>query len=245
MVEQLFHDEPSVRRFIGGFPDPGRLWACYEAGPTGYGLVRLLTSMGVRCDVAAPSLIPRAPGDRVKTDKRDCRRLARLHRAGELVAIRVPTLQEEAVRDLCRARADMVEDLRRARQRLGMFLLRHGQVWRGGSAWTLAHARWLASRRFDDAALMSTFDHYRATVDAREVTLRALEEDLAVWFDKAPFADAVLRLGAYRGIHPSRRPGDRQRGVRLAPLPRRRAFMSSVGLPAPSRWRCARPCPAK
>ena len=94
----------------------------------------------------------------------------------------------------------MVEDLRRARQRLGMFLLRHGQVWRGGSAWTLAHARWLASRRFDDAALMSTFDNYRETVDTREATLRALEEDLAVWFDKAPFADAVLRLGAYRGI---------------------------------------------
>ena len=86
--------------------------------------------MGVACDVVAPSLIPKAPGDRVKTDRRDCRRLARLHRAGELVAIRVPTEAEEAVRDLCRARADMVTDRTRARHRLGKFLLRHDRIWR-------------------------------------------------------------------------------------------------------------------
>jgi transposase len=200
IVERLFHDEASVRRFISGFPDRGRLWACYEAGPTGYGLARLLTAVGVRCDVVAPSLIPRAPGDRVKTDKRDCRRLARLHRAGELVAIRVPTVAEEAVRDLSRTRLDMVADLRRARQRLGMFLLRHGQVWRGGSAWTLTHAQWLRARRFDDPALTATFDHYLATVQTREVALRAVEDDLAVWCDTGPFVDAVHRLGAYRGI---------------------------------------------
>ena len=98
---------------------------CYEAGPTGYDLARLLGSMGVRCEVIAPSMIPKAPGDKVKTDTRDCRRLARLHRAGELVAIRVPTPVEEAVRDLCRTARDMVEDLTRARNRLTKFLLRH------------------------------------------------------------------------------------------------------------------------
>ncbi len=101
------------------------LRACYEAGPTGYDLARLLTSMGVATEVIAPSLIPRSPGDKVKTDTRDCRRLARLHRAGELVAIRVPSPLEEAVRDLCRTRGDMVEDLTRARNRLIKFLLRH------------------------------------------------------------------------------------------------------------------------
>ena len=99
--------------------------------------------MDVRCEVIAPSLIPKAPGDKVKTDRRDCRRLARLHRAGELVAIRVPTVQEEAVRDLCRARADMVEDRTRARHRLGKFLLCHGRPWRGGNAWTMTHERCL------------------------------------------------------------------------------------------------------
>src|SRR3954464_15821315 len=140
-VDKIFHDEPSVRRLVARFDDPGHLRACYEAGPTGYELQRLLARMRVRCDVVAPSLIPRAPGDRVKTDRRDARRLARLHRAGELVAIRVPSEVEEAVRDLCRARADVVDDRRRARQRLGKFLLRHGRVYRGGAAWTVGHER--------------------------------------------------------------------------------------------------------
>lgn len=105
-VERIFNDEPSIRRFLARFDEPRQLSTCYEAGPTGYELHRLLTAMNIRCQVIAPSLIPKAPGDRVKTDKRDCRKLARLHRAGELVAIRVPTREEEAVRDLCRARAD-------------------------------------------------------------------------------------------------------------------------------------------
>jgi len=100
-VEMITNDEASVRRLIDRFGDRGQLRACYEAGPTGFGLHRLLTSMGVACDVIAPALIPRAPADRVKTDRRDCQRLARLHRAGELVAIHVPTEAEEAVRDLC------------------------------------------------------------------------------------------------------------------------------------------------
>jgi len=126
VVEKIFHDEPSIRRFIGGFPSRDGLIACCEAGPTGYELDRLLASMGVGCEVVAPSLIPRAPGDRVKTDKRDAKKLVRLHRAGELVAIRVPTREEEAVRDACRARADMVDDLARARKRLGAFVLRQG-----------------------------------------------------------------------------------------------------------------------
>src|SRR4051812_47033944 len=118
-VDKIFHDEPSVRRLVARFADPAQLRVCYEAGPTGYELQRLLASMRVRCDVVAPSLIPRAPGDRVKTDRRDARRLARLHRAGELVAIRIPTETEEAVRDLCRARADVVDDRRRGPPRPG------------------------------------------------------------------------------------------------------------------------------
>ena len=119
VVERIAHDEASIRRLVGRLGDPRRLRACYEAGPTGYELARLLDRMGIGCEVIAPSLIPTAPGDRIKTDTRDCRRLARLHRAGELVAIRIPTPAEEAVRDLCRTRADMVEDLTRARNRLG------------------------------------------------------------------------------------------------------------------------------
>jgi transposase len=107
-IDKISHDEESIRRLVARLPEPRhQLRACYEAGPTGYELHRLLGSLGVRCEVIAPSLIPKAPGDKVKTDKRDCRRLARLHRAGELVAIRVPNRTEEAVRDLCRTRGDI------------------------------------------------------------------------------------------------------------------------------------------
>jgi len=156
--------------------------------------------MGVRCEVIAPSMIPKAPGDKVKTDKRDCRRLARLHRAGELVAIRVPTPAEEAVRDLCRTRGDMVEDLTRARNRLSKFLLRHSRVYRGGTAWTHKHEAWLGAQRFEEAALAVTFGHYRATVLARDAALAAVEADLVPWQDHPLFVDPVHRLGAYRGV---------------------------------------------
>jgi transposase len=135
--------------------------------------------------VIAPSLIAKAPGDRVKTDRRDCRRLARLHRAGELVAIRVPTVAEEAVRDLCRTRADMVTDRMRVRHRLSKFLLRHGRVWRAGDAWTLAHERWLVTQRFTEPALTTTYGHYRAVLHSRDAQLEAIEADLASWYDRA------------------------------------------------------------
>jgi len=199
-VEKIFNDEASIRRLIARFPDRGQLRVCYEAGPTGFGLCRLLTSMGVACQVVAPALVPKAPADRVKTDRRDSRRLARLLRAGELVAIRVPAEAEEAVRDLCRARADLVADRTRTRHRLGKFLLRHDRIWRGGQAWTLRHAQWLAAQRFDDPALRSTYGHYRAMLAARDAELAAIEADLNHWIEHGPFADQVARLAAYRGI---------------------------------------------
>jgi transposase len=126
--------------------------------------------------------------------------LARLHRAGELVAIAIPTPQQEAVRDLCRARAALVEDQGRARQRLDKFLLRHGRVYRDGSRWTARHEQWLRGQRFDDAALRATFGHYLAVVCARDAELAAIEATLAPWVDRGPFAAATHRLAAYRGI---------------------------------------------
>jgi transposase len=199
-VDRVSHDEASVRWLIDRFDDRSRLRVCYEAGPTGFGLYRLLRSMGIACEVVAPSLVPRSPGDRVKTDRRDCRRLARLHRAGELTAIRVPTEAEEAVRDLCRARADMVADRTRTRHRLGKFLLRHDRIWRGGDAWTAKHEQWLTGQHFDDAALRATYGHYRAVLVARDAELAALQADLAHWYTHGPFTEAVARLAAYRGV---------------------------------------------
>jgi transposase len=199
-VEKIFNDEASVRRLIDRFPDRGALRVCYEAGPTGFGLYRLLASMGVACVVVAPSLIPKAPGDRVKTDRRDARRLARLHRAGELTAVRVPTEAEEAVRDLCRARADLVADRTRARHRLSKFLLRHDRVYRAGTAWTVGHEQWLTAQRFTERALQVTYGYYRAVLAARDAELSAVETDLAGWVQTGPFAAATHRLAAYRGV---------------------------------------------
>jgi transposase len=199
-VERIFHDEASVRRLIARLGEPRNLRACYEAGPTGYELHRLLTSMGVCCEVIAPSLIPKAAGERIKTDRRDARRLARLHRAGELTPIRIPTPTEEAVRDLCRARDDAVADRTRARHRLSKFLLRHGMVWRGGSSWTLPHDRWLHELRFGEPALQATFRHYLAVLQVRDADLRSIDADLVPWFANDPFAEQVARLAAYRGV---------------------------------------------
>jgi len=198
-VEMIINEEATIRRLVDRFPDRSQLRVCYEAGPTGFGLYRLLRSMAVACDVVAPALIPKAPADRVKTDRRDCQRLARLHRAGELVAIRVPTEAEEAVRDLCRARADLVGDRTRTRHRLSKFLLRHDRIWRQ-DAWTVKHEQWLTGQRFGDPALRSTYGHYRAVLAARDAELAAIEADLAHWYTHGPFADAVTRLAAYRGV---------------------------------------------
>ena len=129
----------------------GVLSFCYEAGPCGYGVYRHLRGLGHDCVVVAPSLIPRRPGDRVKTDRRDAVNLARLHRAGELTPVWVPDADHEAMRDPVRARGAAVRALRRARQQLTGFLLRHGHV-RGGKNWTLAHRRWLSTVRFEHAA---------------------------------------------------------------------------------------------
>jgi hypothetical protein len=147
VIDRVWNEEGPVRHLIGRFGDPAELRCCYEAGPCGFELHRLRSSMGVACDEVAPSLIPRRAGERVKTDKRDASRLARLHRAGVLTAIRVPSLAEEAVRDLVRARAALLADRKRAQQRITAMLLRHGRVWRSGSYWTLAHEQWIAGGR--------------------------------------------------------------------------------------------------
>ena len=139
VVYRVFNDEVSVRRLFGHFSDLAVVRACSEAGPGGYDLHRLLSSMGVACQVVAPSLVPKGSGDRVKTDRRDAIRLARLYRAGELTPIRVPSPAEEAVQDLVRVRGDLLADRKRAQQRIGAMLLRHGRVWRGGDTWTMAH----------------------------------------------------------------------------------------------------------
>jgi len=198
--ERIPNTPEAVRSLVRRWPDPATVRACYEAGPTGYDLYRRLSALGVETTVIAPSLTPRRPGDRIKTDRRDARKLAGLFRAGELTEVRVPTPTEEAVRDLLRARQDEREDVLRARHRLSKFLLRHGRVFGEGRAWTQRHAAWLARQRFTEPAAQRTFEHYRAELDMRLASLKLLDDELRAIAHRPPFARTVARLCALRGI---------------------------------------------
>jgi len=134
----------AVRKLVRRLGEPEELVLCYEAGPCGYGLYRQLTRLGATCMVVAPSLVPKKPGERVKTDRRDARKLTRLLRAGELTPVWVPDEDHEALRDLVRAREDAKEDRQRKRHQLGKFLLRLGLYPPAGvRVWTVKHRRWL------------------------------------------------------------------------------------------------------
>jgi transposase len=201
---RIFNDEPPVRRLPGRLADKadGREWlrCCHEAGPGGYDLYRLLDSMGIACEVVAPSLIPKGSGDRVKTGKRDSRRLARLHRAGELTPVRVPSGDEEAVRDLARARTAVPEDRKTAQKRLTAILMRHGRTWRGPAYWTRAHRDWIAAQKFAGPPLATAVGCYRAALETREAELAAIEAGLLPWVSREPLAGPAARLMCYRGI---------------------------------------------
>jgi transposase len=172
---------------------------CYEAGPCGYGIQRQLTAAGHGCVVVAPSLIPRKPGDRIKTDRRDAINLAKLHRAGELIPVWVPDRRHEAIRDLVRARLAAVRALRQARQQLSGFLLRHGHHYHR-PAWTQMHRRWLAGLRFDQPMHHLVLEDGIAAIEtatARRDRLDAhIEAALADW----SLAPVVHALQALRGM---------------------------------------------
>ncbi|MDP9285882.1 MAG: IS110 family transposase [Actinomycetota bacterium] len=171
----------------------------YEAGPTGYGLARACAAAGIVCTVAAPSKILRASGDKVKTDRRDAERLARLLRLGELVAVRVPEPHEEAARDLVRAREDARGELMRARHRLSKLLLRHGVVY-DASAWTSAHDQWLRRQRFLSRPLAIAFEESYAAVLQAKTRREAFDAAIVELASEPPFADTVGRLVCLRGV---------------------------------------------
>ena len=177
---------------------PAPVRVVYEAGPTGYGLARACAGAGISCVVAAPSRI-RAAADRVKTDRRDAERLARLLRLGEVTPVRVPGPEEEAARDLVRAREDARGDLMRARHRLSKLLVRHGAVY-DATAWTWAHDAWLRRQRFQTGPLAIVFDEcYGRMLDAK--TRRdALDEAIAELAATPPYGDVVERLVCLRGV---------------------------------------------
>jgi transposase len=198
---QLANEPNAVRRMVRKLEReaPGPVHVFYEAGPCGYALQRQLTTARVTCDVVAPALIPRKPGERVKTNRRDARKLVELGRAGLLTTVRPPTPEEEAVRDLCRARDDAREDLQRCRHRLGKLLLRRGLHYPGRN-WTRGHRQWIESLEWTQAAERAVVDDYLLAIDHTEARLRELDARLAEIAEREPYRTPVGWLRCFRGI---------------------------------------------
>lgn len=190
-----------VRRLVRRLGDPKELIACYEAGPTGYGLYKLLCGLDVECIVAAPSLIPKRPGDRVKTDRKDSERLAELLQARELTPVWVPSDEDEALRDLVRAREDRKQDLLRGKHRLQKLLLRHsiGEP-EGIRRWTKPYYSWLRSLEFDLPTLKAAFEEYLLAIQETEQSIRRLEEEISRCASESVHAPVIQALQALRGF---------------------------------------------
>lgn len=195
---RLTPDHREILEWLESLPAP--VAATYEAGPTGFGLARALIAAGIECSVAAPSKLQRPSGDRVKTDARDARHLARLLHLGQIAVVTIPSIEQEAARDLVRAREDCRGDLMSARHRVSKLLLRQGIVYYGGKAWTAKHEQWLRSHGFSAPGLQlaydAAFDAMLATVDRRD----RLDRAIAAMAADSVFTPVVTRLSCVRGI---------------------------------------------
>jgi len=189
----------SLTKALSKLGTPSDISICHEAGPCGYGLVRALREQGYQCEVVAPSRVARRPADRIKTDRRDALLLARLHRAGELVPVTVPEPQDEAIRDLVRAREDAVSDLRRVRQRLKSFLLRHGHAYTG-SRWGPKHELFLSKITFEDSAQHIVFTEYRMAVRFASELVERLTQSLRAHAETWRWLPIVKGLMTLRSI---------------------------------------------
>jgi len=202
---QLVNEPGAVHRLarklerVGG---PGGARCCYEAGPGGYVLQRQLVAAGIPCAVVAPSLIPVKPGQSIKTDRRDARKLAELFRAGLLTEVHPPSEDEEAVRDLCRARDDAQRDLTRAKNRLSKFLMRRGCVYCVGRrpTWSQKYWRWLHALHFERPADQIVCEDYLLAVEQVEARLEALDDQLGRLSATEPYRAPVAALRCFHGI---------------------------------------------
>jgi transposase len=195
------NDPAAVRKLIRQLGGRARLRCCYEAGPCGYVLYHQLTDQGVSCQVVAPSLVPRRPGDRVKTDRRDALKLALGFRAGTLTPIWVPDPADEALRDLVRAREDGLEDLLRARHRLSKLLLRAGvRPPRDLRSWSAKHRQWLAQLTCPAPAQQLAFEHYRLTIDQTLEQLASVDRHLLEVVGESRFAEVIAAFQALHGV---------------------------------------------
>jgi transposase len=191
----------TVARVLKKLGAVARLRVCYEAGPCGYVLFRQVTQLGIACTVVAPALIPAKPGDKIKTDRKDAAKLARLHRAGELTAVAVPTPEQEALRELTRARQTAQQDAHRARQRVRTFLLRQGIAEPATTKrWSARYRTWLAGLHLDDAVQQTVLTELRQTLAETEARVERLTAAVAAQATSGPFAELIRALTSLRGI---------------------------------------------
>jgi transposase len=225
------NDSSSIRKLLSQLGDPEHLNICYEAGPTGYGIYRFLTSIGYQCMVVAPSLIPNRPGDRVKTDRRDAIRLAQLLRAGELTPVYVPTEEDEALRDLIRAREDVKEDILRAKHRLTKFLLRHDiHPPQGVRKWTKRYREWIEKLTFTNNSQRIVFQEYLHHLDELNQRMDRLENEIHQQATNGPHAPLIQSLQTLRGVAEITATGIVAEVGAFSRFPSARHFMSYAGL---------------
>lgn len=198
---EIANTSAAISKLAKGLGGEGHdLYFVYEAGSFGFGLYRQLTALGHSCVVAAPSLIPRKPGDRVKTDRRDALKLAKLLRSGDMTGCHVPDEVDEAMRDLIRAREDGVRAGRVSRQVLGGFLLRYGRVYQGKSRWGVAHMRWMLDIKMAHEAQQVVLEEYRRRVETDKERVAALTEEIRHLVKRWRWAAVVDALQALRGV---------------------------------------------
>jgi len=201
---QVANEPAAIRRLAKRLAReaPGEVRCCYEAGPCGYALQRELEAGGgIICEVVAPSLIPVKPGDRIKTDRKDARKLAEMQRGDLLTVVHPPTADEESVRDLCRCREDAQEDLTRARQRMGKFLLRRALIFTVSKrAWGKLHRQWLRGLTFDRATDQAVFGDYLLAIEQLEERVLTLASKLTEAAQQDPYREPVAWLRCFRGI---------------------------------------------
>lgn len=198
--ERMAADPVAVAAWLDRF-DPGSLQVVYEAGPTGFGLARHLRAHGIDCLAAAPSKLLRAPGDRVKTDKRDALALARILSLGQITEVRVPTVNQEGLRDLSRARmAAAAKDLAHCRQRINALLLRHGRHYPERSRWRREHVAWLGRQRFDSPTTQMTLESYLEQQVLLLQHLKRLEAVITEQATHCEYARVIDALMCFRGI---------------------------------------------
>jgi transposase len=194
-------DSKGIQRLIQRLKqEDGEVHCVYEAGPCGYELYRKLRQAGIHCDVVAPSLTPRKPGDRVKTNRRDAQKLGRLYRAGELTVIEVPSEKQEAVRDLMRAREDIREDLTRRQHRLSRFLLRQGYVYAAGDKWTQKFWSWVRTIRFPDPNLETVLEECIRAIEQSQEQLKTFDGKVEEIAQHPDYVGKVARYKTLRGV---------------------------------------------